>query len=82
MASLGATVLDRITSEISRLRAMSSLQAKLAHSLDLQRSNVQAAPSGLFDLFVQSRIGRGRPPGHHLEMSVRAARAVPRKVAE
>lgn len=28
MASLGATVLDRITSEISRLRAMSSLQRK------------------------------------------------------
>lgn len=67
MASLGATVLDLMTSEISRFRAMSSL-VRVSHR---ERGNggagfVQAAARGLFDLLVQSRVGRGRPPAHHL----------------
>lgn len=70
MASLGATVLDLITSEISRFRAISSLSEPGQPCMILGRKvpvGLQAAARGFLDLLVQGRVGRGRPPAHHLE---------------
>ena len=33
--------------------------------LEVQGDVLQAAAGGLFDLLVQGRVGRGRPPAHH-----------------
>lgn len=70
MASLGATVLDLMTSEISRLSAMSSLHVSSSASAVICRADslesvVQTAARGLVDLLVQGRVGRGGPPAHH-----------------
>lgn len=70
MASLGATVLDLITSEISRFRAISSLSEPSQPCMELGRRvlvALQAAARCLLDLLVQGRVGRGRPPAHHLK---------------
>jgi hypothetical protein len=77
MASLGCTVLDLITSEISRLRAMSSLehcQSLLAGSVvqyqapafwGVGHGNIQTAARCLVDLLIKSGICARRPPSHH-----------------
>lgn len=39
MASFGATVLDRMMSEISRLRAISSLSTSITHDLCIEECN-------------------------------------------
>lgn len=77
MASFGWTVLDRIISEISRLRAISSLSIVSAlNYIFMQALNLQARGRGSLDLLIQRRVG-GKPPGHHLagrtiELVVRA----------
>jgi len=76
MASLGCTVFDLMMSEISRLRAMSSLwvahvsQRSVAIPHYGVRAIVQAAARGLVNLLIQGSVGAGRPPPHHLERMV------------
>ena len=66
MASFGWTVLDRMMSEISRLRAISSLSIVSAlHYIFTRAANLQARGRGSLDLLIQRRVG-GKPPGHHL----------------
>ena len=66
IASRGWTVFERIVSEISRLRAMSSLLRSVRSSAAGCDESLQAAASRLLYLLVQGRIGRRRPPAHHL----------------
>ncbi len=76
MASLGCTVFDRITSDISRLRAMSSLDGTHQVSKTISRKRyagrevgrgvlVQATARGLLYLLIQGSVCPGRPPSHH-----------------
>lgn len=62
MASLGATVLDRMMSDISRFKAMSSLEighisnGRKTVQLDIQC--LQATTCRLLNLLIQGRVGR------------------------
>lgn len=77
MASLGWTVLDLMTSEISRFRAISSLWMEMGQLRQLHGCggvNVQAAAGGLLYLLVQGSIGPGGPPTHHRKRLWREAK--------
>lgn len=67
MASLGCTVLDLMTSEISRLRGISSLDLKVSAAVTsrLDQGYVQTTTGSLINLLVQGAVGRGRPPASH-----------------
>lgn len=77
MASFGGTVLDLMTSEISRLSAISSLRhtvirQKLSSCLPWVLSGcgapcLQTTARRSCNLLVQGGARRGRPPTHHLE---------------
>jgi hypothetical protein len=70
IASLGGTVLDRMTSDISRLRGMSSLldvSRALPGRLKLETpgsSHVQARRGGALDLLVERAVAGPKPAGH------------------
>jgi len=64
IASLGCTVLDRMTSEISRFAAISSLKT----SIDIKMEgcmNVQAGRCCALDLLVEGGIAGTEPSRHH-----------------
>ena len=68
MASLGCTVLLRMTSEISRLSAMSSLHHSSVSDSPLQvrqdTGHVQARGCGPLNLLIQGAIRRAKPARH------------------
>jgi hypothetical protein len=77
IASFEPTAFDRMTSDISRLAAISSLQAisTLYYRMHRTGGGVQRARRGLVDLLVELRGGR-KPPRHHFGRAVAVAGAV------
>jgi hypothetical protein len=71
MASLGCTVLERMTSDISRLRGMSSLSKSVQllyptmKLVKLRTPDVQARGGGALDLLIERAVGRGPEPARH-----------------